>query len=121
MPGSVTNNRQNGYYFSGRRVGAMVLRYFYLLRGSIPRIVELAYWPTMQMLIWGFMSQFLAQHSEWFMQAGGILIAAVLLWDVMFRSNIGVSISFLEESYSRSCSLIDFQSFFQKRAIVLVH
>ena len=102
MPGSVANNRQNGYYFSGRRVGAMVLRYFYLLRGSIPRIVELAYWPTMQMLIWGFMSQFLAQHSEWFMQAGGILIAAVLLWDVMFRSNIGVSISFLEEMWSRN-------------------
>ena len=54
------------------------------------------------MMIWGFMSQFLAQHSEWFMQAGGILIAAVLLWDVMFRSNIGVAVSFLEEMWSRN-------------------
>ena len=89
-------------YFSVRRVAAMVLRYFYLLRGSIARIVELAYWPTMQMLIWGFMSQFLYEHSEWFVRAGGILIAAVLLWDVMFRSNIGVSISFLEEMWSRN-------------------
>ena len=89
-------------YFSTRRIGAMVLRYFFLLRGSIPRIIELAYWPTMQMLIWGFMSQFLYEHSEWFVRAGGILIAAVLLWDVMFRSNIGVSISFLEEMWSRN-------------------
>ena len=56
----------------------------------------------MQMLIWGFMSQFLYEHSEWFVRAGGILIAAVLLWDVMFRSNIGVSISFLEEMWSRN-------------------
>ena len=94
--------RVNGYYFSLRRVGAMVLRYFYLLRGSLPRIVELAYWPTMQMLIWGFMSQFLYEHSEWFARAGGVLIAAVLLWDVMFLSNIGVSISFLEEMWSRN-------------------
>jgi ABC-2 type transport system permease protein len=93
---------EKGYYFSPRRVGAMVLRYFYLLRGSLPRIIELAYWPTMQMLIWGFMSQFLYEHSEWFVRAGGILIAAVLLWDVMFRSNIGVSISFLEEMWSRN-------------------
>ena len=62
-------------YFSTRRITAMVLRYFYLLRGSIPRIIELAYWPTMQMLIWGFMSQFLYGHSEWFVRAGGILIA----------------------------------------------
>ena len=80
----------------------MVLRYFYLIRGSLPRIVELAYWPTMQMLIWGFLSTFLYQHSEWFARAGGVLIAAVLLWDIMFRSNIGVSISFLEEMWSRN-------------------
>ncbi|MEK9647284.1 MAG: ABC transporter permease, partial [Alphaproteobacteria bacterium] len=51
--------RAAGFYFSPRRVGAMVLRYFYLIRGSLPRIVELAYWPTMQMMIWGFLSQFL--------------------------------------------------------------
>jgi ABC-2 type transport system permease protein len=94
--------RAAGFYFSPRRVGAMVLRYFYLIRGSLPRIVELAYWPTMQMMIWGFLSQFLYQHSEWFVRAGGVLIAAVLLWDIMFRSNIGVSISFLEEMWSRN-------------------
>lgn len=94
--------RTPGFYFSPSRVGAMVLRYFYLIRGSVPRIVELAYWPTMQMLIWGFLSQFLYQHSEWFLRAGGVLIAAVLLWDIMFRSNIGVAISFLEEMWSRN-------------------
>lgn len=89
-------------YFSPQRVGAMVLRYFYLLRGSWPRIAELAYWPVMQMLIWGFLSQFLYQHSEWFVRAGGVLIGAVLLWDILFRSNIGVSVSFLEEMWSRN-------------------
>ena len=39
--------------FSPRRIGAMVLRYVYLIRGSWPRIVELAYWPTVQMILWG--------------------------------------------------------------------
>jgi ABC-2 type transport system permease protein len=80
----------------------MVLRYVYLLRGSWPRIVELAYWPTMQMLIWGLMTQFLAANSSYFVQAGGVLIAAVLLWDIMFRGNMGVAISFLEEMWSRN-------------------
>ncbi|MQA66104.1 MAG: ABC transporter permease [Alphaproteobacteria bacterium] len=94
--------RTPSFYFSPGRIGAMVLRYFYLIRGSVPRIVELAYWPTMQMMIWGFLSQFLYQHSEWFVRAGGVLIAAVLLWDIMFRSNIGVAISFLEEMWSRN-------------------
>jgi ABC-2 type transport system permease protein len=94
--------RPPGFYFSPRRVATMVLRYFYLLRGSLPRIIELAYWPTMQMMIWGFLTQFLYQQSEWFLRAGGVLIAAVLLWDIMFRSNIGIAVSFLEEMFSRN-------------------
>lgn len=41
--------------FSLQRIFAMVLRYWYLLRTSWPRLVELAYWPTVQMVMWGFM------------------------------------------------------------------
>ena len=89
-------------HLSPRRIGAMVLRYAYLLRGSWPRIMELAYWPTMQVIIWGFLTQFLAQNSDFFVQAFGILLSAVLLWDVLFRGQLGVSISFLEEMWSRN-------------------
>ena len=85
-----------------RRIQAMVLRYVYLFRGSWPRVLELAYWPTLQMIMWGFVTIYLAGKSEFFAQAGGVLIAAVLLWDVLFRSSLGVSISFLEEMWSRN-------------------
>ncbi len=89
-------------WFSWRRVGAMILRYLYLLRGSWPRIVELIYWPTVQVLLWGFITQFFLYHSSWVMQTAGVLLAGVLLWDVLFRSQLGVSISFLEEVWSRN-------------------
>lgn len=88
--------------FSLRRVGAMVLRYWFLLRGSWPRLFELAYWPTVQMVLWGFISQFMATTSTWVAQGAGVLIAAVLLWDVLFRGQLGVSVSFLEEMWSRN-------------------
>ena len=87
---------------SGRRIGAMVLRHLYVLRGSWPRVVELAYWPTMQMIIWGFLTVFLATNSSWVANAFGILLSAVLLWDVLFRGQLGFSISFLEEMWSRN-------------------
>ncbi|WP_207480425.1 ABC transporter permease [Arenibaculum pallidiluteum] len=87
---------------SAARVGAMVLRYWYLLRGSWPRLLELAYWPTMQMVLWGFINEFMRTNSAWVAQASGVLIGAVLLWDVMFRGQLGVSISFLEEMWSRN-------------------
>src|SRR5579872_173645 len=87
---------------SPRRVRAMLTRYLYLLRSSWPRALELVYWPTIQMVLWGFTSQFLMNNSSWVARAGGVLLAAVLLWDVMFRSQLGVSLSFLEELWSRN-------------------
>jgi ABC-2 type transport system permease protein len=85
-----------------RRIGAMILRYWYLLRGSWPRLLELAYWPTMQMIVWGLVTVHLMRDSNWIAQAGGVLISAVLLWDVLFRGQLGLSVSFLEEMWSRN-------------------
>ncbi|MDY6942794.1 MAG: ABC transporter permease [Pseudomonadota bacterium] len=84
------------------RVYAMLLRYLYLLRGSWPRVLEQAYWPTVQMIIWGFITQFMAGQVTWVAQAAGVFIAAVLLWDVVFRSQLGVFVVFLEEIYARN-------------------
>lgn len=87
---------------SSRRVAALVLRHLYLLRGSWPRVLELIYWPTVQMILWGFITLFLLSHSSWVAQASGVLISAVLLWDVLFRGQLGVSLVFLEEMWSRN-------------------
>ena len=88
--------------FSWRRVAALLLRHLYVLRRSWPRLLELAYWPTMQMMLWGFITTFFLDHSTWVAQASAVLISAVLLWDVLFRSNLGVALSFIEEIWSRN-------------------
>ena len=88
--------------FSPARVWAMLLRYLYILKSSWPRTIELLYWPTLQMLIWGFMSQFLRSNSSYVAQAFGVLLGAVMLWDLLFRSQLGLSISFLEEMWARN-------------------
>ena len=90
------------YAISGRRIGAMVLRYVYLLRSSWPRLLELIYWPAVQMLMWGFLQLYLAQNAGYFARAGGTFIGAVLLWDILFRGQLGFSVSFLEEMWSRN-------------------
>jgi ABC-2 type transport system permease protein len=95
------------------RVGAIVLRHVYLLRSSWPRLLELAYWPMVQLLTWGFLQSFIGQSiagqsiagatpGRGLMIAGGTLIGSMLLWDTMFRAQIGFSASFLEEMWSRN-------------------
>lgn len=88
--------------FSWRRVGAMVLRYWYLLRSSWPRMLELIYWPAVQMLMWGFLQLYIAENASFFARAGGTFIGAILLWDILFRGQLGFSISFLEEMWARN-------------------
>jgi ABC-2 type transport system permease protein len=91
-----------GAMASARRVGAMVRRNWYLLRGSWPRLLELCYWPTVQLVLWGFLNTYLAHQSSFFAQAFGVLLAGVILWNVLFRSQLGLSLSFMEELWSRN-------------------
>jgi ABC-2 type transport system permease protein len=54
------------------------------------------------MMLWGFITRFFMGHSDWVAQSFGLLLAAVLLWDVLFRAQLGVSLPFFEELYSRN-------------------
>jgi ABC-2 type transport system permease protein len=87
---------------SFRRMAALVKRYIYLLRSSGVRIIELIYWPFLQMLTWGFLQKYLADTTSTLAQGAGVLIGAVLLWDILFRSKIGFSTTFIEEMWSRN-------------------
>jgi ABC-2 type transport system permease protein len=80
----------------------MVLRYLYLLRSSWSRVLELIYWPAVQLLVWGFLQFYIAQNSGFFARAGGVFIGSVMMWDILFRGQLGFSISFLEEMWSRN-------------------
>ena len=93
---------ERGEGSSTRRIAAMMLRYWYLLRSSWPRLLDLVYWPTVQMVTWGFLQYYIANNAGFFARAGGTFIGAVLLWDILFRGQLGFSISFLEEMWSRN-------------------
>ena len=93
---------------AARRVWGMVYRHLALYRRSWPRLLELAYWPTFQMLIWGFTASFFANRMGAGGAAGlgaatlGMLLSGVLLWEVALRSQMGMAVSFLEEIWSRN-------------------
>jgi len=88
---------------SARRIWGMMYRHLALYRRSWPRLLELAYWPVLQMCIWGFTARYLAARmGNPVAVAAGALLGGVLLWEVALRSQMGVAISFLEELWSRN-------------------
>ena len=84
------------------RIGAMLLRHWYLLTSSWPRLLELVYWPALTLISWGFLQNYINGNSSFFAKAGGTFIGAIILWDILFRGQLGFSMSFLEEMWSRN-------------------
>ena len=87
---------------SARRVRALIRRHAYLLLKSWPRLVSMAYYPTVTMVLWAFLTVYLKPTTSFLNDAPGFFIGAVLLWDVLFRGQLGVSLTFVEEIYSRN-------------------
>ncbi len=86
-----------------RRIWGLMFRHIALYRRSWPRLVELAYWPILQMSIWGFTANFfIARGGSNAAVIGGAVMGGVLLWEVALRSQMGMSITFLEEIWSRN-------------------
>ena len=84
------------------RVYALFLRHFYLIKGSVPRIIDLIYWPTIQIILWGFISKFFTMYSDFYNHTAGIILSAAILYDFLFRSSISFNMLFLEEIWSRN-------------------
>jgi len=93
---------QFGLAASARRIGGMVRRHWYLIRSSGPRTAELIFWPLVSMLMWGFLQSHLAQTTSLAARAAGLFVGGVLLWDILVRSQLGFSVAFLEEIWSRN-------------------
>jgi ABC-2 type transport system permease protein len=86
-----------------RRIWGLMYRHLALYRRSWPRLIELMYWPILQMVVWGFVTAHLAGvQNNVASVAAGVLLGGVLLWEVALRSQMGFSVSFLEEIWSRN-------------------
>ena len=84
------------------KILALSLRHFYLIKGSFPRVLDLIYWPTIQIFLWGFISKFFTLSSSYYNNTVGIILSAAILYDFLFRSSISYNMMFLEEIWSRN-------------------
>jgi ABC-2 type transport system permease protein len=80
---------------------AVVLRQYYLMRGSVARLVPLVAWVTIDVVLWGFITKYLAHVATGF-SAVRLLLGAVLMWDFFTRVMQGVTTTFFEDVWSRN-------------------
>src|SRR3990167_5031413 len=84
------------------RIQALLMRHLYLYKRSVPRIMDIFYWPIMELLLWGFLSMYLEKTSLVGFNAITVLLGALILWDLLSQAHRTVSIAFLEEIWERN-------------------
>jgi len=87
---------------SPSRVGAIVLRQYFLYRGSPQRILPIFAWVAVDILLWGFITRYLNSVSHAGFNFVPALLGAVLLWDFLTRVMQGVTMAFFEDVWSRN-------------------
>ncbi|WP_188193453.1 hypothetical protein [Nonomuraea sp. SYSU D8015] len=74
------------------RVLGVVRRDFAALRRSPVRMFEILFWPTVELVLWGFVTLFLQAQKVPFVVS--FLLGAVLLWQVLQKASNEISVSF---------------------------
>ncbi len=84
----------------GLRIAGLLLRYVYLYRRSVARSMEIVFWPLMDLLVWGFLSRYLQRVSA--PAAVQYLLGALILWDVLYRSQQAISLAITEDIWTKN-------------------
>lgn len=83
-------------------IAAIALRQYYLIRGSLSRVMPLFAWVAVDMVLWGFITKYLNAVTSSGFNFVPVLLGAVLLWDFLVRVMQGVTIAFFEDVWSRN-------------------
>jgi ABC-2 type transport system permease protein len=85
-----------------QRIAALVLRQYYLMRGSPTRVFPLFVWVAIDIVLWGFITRYLEAITSPQYRFVSTLLGAVLLWDFFGRVMQGVTVAFFEDVWSRN-------------------
>ena len=84
------------------RIGAVMLRQFYLLRGSPQRVLPMFAWVAIDIVLWGYITRYLNSVTGGGLNFTGALLGSVLLWNFLTRVMQGVTMSLFEDVWSRN-------------------
>ncbi|BAU23219.1 ABC transporter [Caldimicrobium thiodismutans] len=85
-----------------RRVWGILLRHLYLLKHSFSRWLDLLYWPTVDLLLWGFITLYLQRESQTGISLASLFLGALIFWNILIRAQQGLAVGFLEDIWARN-------------------
>jgi ABC-2 type transport system permease protein len=88
--------------FNWLRVRAIARRHAYVMVRSPHRLFDVTVWPMVDVLLFGSIGVFVSGGGGSGEAAFAYLLAGIILWHVVYQSQIALATGFLEETWSRN-------------------
>lgn len=84
------------------RIIAIVKRHYYEAIHNVDRVIDMVYWPVLDVVVWGFLTFYLFHNNYSSPSLVSFLLGAVILWGVFFSFQRDLAIGFLDELWARN-------------------
>lgn len=84
------------------RIEAVILRQAYEARRNPDRVMDMLYWPILDVFLWGFFTVYLAHGSQLKPSVITFLLGSAILWGVFRAFQRDMTIGFLSDLWSRN-------------------
>lgn len=79
-----------------------MIKYAFIVSRNTFRLMDLFFWPVMDLLLWGMVTLYMMKVSNSAPSMVTFLVAAIILWNVLYRAQQLIAVSFLDDVWSRN-------------------
>ena len=87
---------------NSKRIYAIFLRQFFLIKHNKTRLVAIFGWVSLDIILWGFITKYLNSVGRSDFNFVAVFLGVIILWGLMSRIYTGVIMAFLEDMWSRN-------------------
>lgn len=84
------------------RIKGIIIQNLFHHRHSLEDLVDIFFWPTLDVIIWGFMTAYFASLRGPIVGAIAFLLGGLILWNIVWRAQQDISIAFLSNVWNRN-------------------
>jgi ABC-2 type transport system permease protein len=84
------------------RINAVILRHLYESRRNFDRVVDMIWWPVLDIVMWGFLTIYLAHSTHLQSTVVSSLLGATVLWTMFYAFQRDLGVGLIDDLWCRN-------------------
>lgn len=85
-----------------RTVRALLIKVAFAWSRNTFRLMDIFFWPLLDLIVWGYLTVYMLKVGSGVSTFITFFIGAIIFWNVLYRTQQVISVSFLDDAWSRN-------------------